>query len=181
MDLWLLDCFVENPPIPFHFSGGPRCIGCPKSTLSHKIRQLEDEFGIELFVREGISCMSDRRRSEFLRHARLIQSNCEDAATAMAEMRQEVAGTLRVGSTGEFGTTITSELLYAFRQQFRRSISTSFFCSSGNCSPRGHRAGARRHLSLGRTIDVDYIVAGSRLILRSRCEPRIHRRARRHR
>jgi len=33
---------------------------------------------------------------------------------AMAEMRQVVAVTLRVGWTGEFGTTITTGLLYAF-------------------------------------------------------------------
>ena len=117
MDLSVIDCFVKVADAR-SISAASRLHRLPKSTLSHRIRQLEDEFGMELFVREGHHLHVTDAGSELLRHARRIQASCEDAATALAEMRQEVAGTLRVGSTGEFGTTITSELLYAFRQQY---------------------------------------------------------------
>jgi len=117
MDLSVIDCFVKVADAR-SISAAARLHRLPKSTISHRIRQLEDEFGVELFVREGHHLHVTDAGSELLRHARRIQASCDDAATAMAEMRQEVAGTLRVGSTGEFGTTITSELLYAFRQQY---------------------------------------------------------------
>lgn len=129
MDLSLLDCFVKVADSG-SISAASRMHRLPKSTLSYKIRQLEDEFGIELFVREGHLLHVTDGGAELLRYARVIQSNCEDAATAMAEMRQEVAGTLRVGSTGEFGTTITSELLYAFRQQYPQVNLEVIFLSS---------------------------------------------------
>jgi DNA-binding transcriptional LysR family regulator len=46
-------------------------------------------------------------------------------------MRQEIAGTLTIGSTGEFGTSFTSELLFAFRQRFPQVKIDVIFLSSG--------------------------------------------------
>ena len=138
-------------------SAASRLHRLPKSTLSHKIRQLEDEFGIELFVREGHQLHVTDAGAEFLRYARLIQSNCEDAATAMAEMRQEVAGTLRVGSTGEFGTTITSELLYAFRQQYPQVNLDVVFLSSRQPFSDVTEQALDGIFHWGEPSDVDYI------------------------
>ena len=129
MDLSIIDCFVKVADAR-SISAAARLHRLPKSTLSHRIRQLEDEFGVELFVREGHHLHVTDAGSELLRHARRIQASCEDAATAMAEMRHEVAGTLRVGSTGEFGTTITSELLFAFRQNYPQVVLDVMFLTS---------------------------------------------------
>ena len=129
MDLSIIDCFVKVADAR-SISAAARLHRLPKSTLSHRIRQLEDEFGVELFVREGHHLHVTDAGSELLRHARRIQASCEDAATAMAEMRHEVAGTLRVGSTGEFGTTITSELLFAFRQNYTQVVLDVMFLTS---------------------------------------------------
>ncbi len=156
MDLSLLDCFVKVADSR-SISAASRLHRLPKSTLSHKIRQLEDEFGIELFVREGHQLHVTDAGAEFLRYARLIQSNCEDAATAMAEMRQEVAGTLRVGSTGEFGTTITSELLYAFRQQYPQVNLDVVFLSSRQPFSEVTEQALDGIFHWGEPSDVDYI------------------------
>ncbi|MGX5719294.1 LysR family transcriptional regulator [Shinella zoogloeoides] len=129
MDLSVMECFVKVADAR-SISAASRLHRLPKSTLSHRIRQLEDEFGVELFVREGHQLHLTDAGSELLRHARKIQASCDDAATAMAEMHQEVAGTLRVGSTGEFGTTITSELLYAFQKTYPQVILDVVFLSA---------------------------------------------------
>jgi DNA-binding transcriptional LysR family regulator len=156
MDLSLLDCFVKVADSR-SISAASRLHRLPKSTLSHKIRQLEDEFGIELFVRQGHQLHVTDAGAEFLRYARLIHSNCEDAATAMAEMRQEVAGTLRVGSTGEFGTTITSELLYAFRQQYPQVNLDVVFLSSRQPFSDVTEQALDGIFHWGEPSDVDYI------------------------
>ncbi|MDW9636427.1 LysR family transcriptional regulator [Sinorhizobium meliloti] len=129
MDLSVVDCFVKVADAR-SISAASRLHRLPKSTLSHRIRQLEDQFGVELFVREGHQLHLTDAGSELLRHARKIRASCDDAVTAMAEMHKEVAGTLRVGSTGEFGTTVTSELLYAFQMKYPQIILDVVFLSA---------------------------------------------------
>ena len=68
MDLSLIDCFVKVADSR-SISAASRRYRLPKSTLSHKIRQLEDEFGIELFVREGHQLHVTDAGAEFLRYA----------------------------------------------------------------------------------------------------------------
>ena len=75
----------------------------------------------------------------------------------MAEMRQEVAGTLRVGSTGEFGTTITSELLYAFRQQYPQVNLDVVFLSSRQPFSEVTEQALDGIFHWGEPSDVDYI------------------------
>ncbi|PSJ54244.1 LysR family transcriptional regulator [Pseudaminobacter soli (ex Li et al. 2025)] len=156
MDLSVIDCFVKVADAR-SISAAARLHRLPKSTLSHRIRQLEDEFGVELFVREGHHLHVTDAGSELLRHARRIQASCDDAATAMAEMRQEVAGTLRVGSTGEFGTTITSELLYAFRQQYPQVALDVMFLTSRQPFTDVTEMALDGIFHWGEPSDVDYI------------------------
>jgi DNA-binding transcriptional LysR family regulator len=112
-------------------SNAAKLHGLPKSTLSHKIRQLEDRLGVALFVREGRDLFLTDAGAEFLDHAHRIQASCDGAESAIAAMRQEIAGTLTIGSTGEFGTSFTSELLFAFRQRFPQVKIDVIFLSTG--------------------------------------------------
>ena len=73
--------------------------------------------GVALFVRDGRELHLSDAGAEFLDHAQRIKESCEGAKAAIAEARHDIAGTLTIGSTGEFGTSFTSELLFAFRQQ----------------------------------------------------------------
>jgi len=130
MDLDAIDYFIKVADAR-SLSSAAKLHRLPKSTLSHKIRQLEDRLGIALFVREGRDMFLTDAGTEFLDHAHRIQASCDGAESAIAAMRQEVAGTLTIGSTGEFGTSFTSELLFAFRQRFPQVKIDVIFLSSG--------------------------------------------------
>ena len=117
MDLVAVDYFIKVADAR-SLSAAARLHRLPKSTLSHKIRQLEDRLGIELFVREGRDLLLTDAGSEFLGHAHRIRASCDDANAAITEIRREIAGTLTIGSTGEFGTSFTSELLFTFRRRY---------------------------------------------------------------
>jgi len=105
--------------------------GLPKSTLSLKLRQLEAELDVHLFARRGRSLELTDAGAELLKHAHAILASCEAAEAAIAEMRDEVAGTLRIGATGEFGTAFNAQMLYAFRQKYPRvKLDLVFFSPS---------------------------------------------------
>ncbi len=156
MDLSLIDSFVKVADAR-SISAAARLHRLPKSTLSHRIRQLEDQFGVELFVREGHNLHVTDAGSELLLHARRIQASYDDASTAMAEIRHGVAGTLRVGSTGEFGTTITSELLYAFRQQYPQVVLDVVFLTTHQPFADVTEMALDGVFHWGEPSDVDYI------------------------
>lgn len=116
MDFEALRCFVriaEGQSI----SAAAKLHGLPKSTLSLKLRQLEADVGSDLFGRDGRSLRLTDAGEELLHHAHAILAACESARSAVAEVREEIAGTLRVGFSGEFGTAFNAQMLYAFRRR----------------------------------------------------------------
>jgi DNA-binding transcriptional LysR family regulator len=115
MDLEAVDYFIKVAEAQ-SLSHAAKLYGLPKSSLSHKVRALEDSLGVALFVRDGRELHLSDAGAEFLDHAQRIKESCEGAKAAIAEARHDIAGTLTIGSTGEFGTSFTSELLFAFRQ-----------------------------------------------------------------
>jgi DNA-binding transcriptional LysR family regulator len=117
MDFDAIDSFIKVAETQ-SLSQAARLHRLPKSSLSHKIRQLEDRLGVALFVREGRDMALTDAGTEFLAHAYRIQESCDHAEAAVNAMRHEIGGTLTIGSTGEFGTTFTSELLFAFRERY---------------------------------------------------------------
>ena len=130
MDIEALDCFAKVAEAG-SLSAAAKRHGLPKSTLSLKLRQLESDLGVPLFVRAGRGIELTDAGSELIRHARQILASCDGARSAMAEIRDEIAGTLRIGSTGEFGTAFEAQMLFAFRQQYPRvKIDLVFFSPS---------------------------------------------------
>lgn len=88
-----------------------------KSSISTKLRKLENELGAALFLREGHKQVLTDAGEEFYRHAQTLLRNRELAVESMSRFGSDVRGTLRIASTGEFGSSFTGELLYAFRSQ----------------------------------------------------------------
>ena len=130
MDLEAVDFFLKVAEAQ-SLSHASKLYGLPKSTLSHKIRKLEDSLGTALFVREGREMLLSDAGAEFLDHAQRIKESCEGAKAAIAEAHSDIAGTLTIASTGEFGTSFTSELLFAFRQQYPQVHVDVVFLSLG--------------------------------------------------
>lgn len=140
MDLEAVDYFLKVADAQ-SLSRASKLFGLPKSSLSHKIRRLEDSLGVALFVRDGRDLLLSEAGAEFLEHAQRIKESCEGARAAVAEARHEIAGTLTVASTGEFGTSFTSELLFAFRQRYPRIGVEVIFLSLGYfLAPERHQS-----------------------------------------
>jgi DNA-binding transcriptional LysR family regulator len=140
MDFEAIDYFVKVADAQ-SLSRAAKLFGLPKSSLSHKIRKLEDSLGVALFVRDGRDLLLSDAGAEFLEHAQRIKESCEGAQAAVAEVRREIAGTLTIASTGEFGTSFTSELLFAFRQKYPQIAVEVIFLSLGYfLAPERHQA-----------------------------------------
>ena len=140
LDFEAIDYFVKVADAQ-SLSRASKLFGLPKSSLSHKIRKLEDSLGVALFVRDGRDLLLSDAGAEFLEHAQRIKESCEGAQAAVAEARQEIAGTLTIASTGEFGTSFTSELLFAFRQKYPQIAVEVIFLSLGYfLAPERHQA-----------------------------------------
>jgi DNA-binding transcriptional LysR family regulator len=130
MDLEAIDYFIKVAEAQ-SLSRAAKIYGLPKSSLSHKVRKLEDSLGVALFVRDGRELVLSDAGAEFLDHAQRIKDSCEGAKAAIADVLQDIAGTLTIASTGEFGTSFTSELLFAFRQQYPQVAVDVIFLSLG--------------------------------------------------
>ncbi|MBZ9918042.1 MULTISPECIES: LysR family transcriptional regulator [unclassified Mesorhizobium] len=130
MDFEAIDYFIKVAEAQ-SLSHAAKLYGLPKSSLSHKVRALEDSLGVALFVRDGRELHLSDAGAEFLDHAQRIKESCEGAKAAIAEAGHDIAGTLTIGSTGEFGTSFTSELLFAFRQQYPQVNVDVIFLSLG--------------------------------------------------
>lgn len=156
MDLESIDYFVKVAEAR-SLSGAARLHRLPKSTLSHKIRALEDRLGVALFVRDGRDLMLTDAGHEFLDHAHRIRASCDNAEAAIVAMRQDIAGTLTIGSTGEFGTSFTSELLFAFRQRYPQVKIEVVFLSAGYIYAPDRQQAFDGIFSWGEPSQVDYI------------------------
>lgn len=87
--------------------------------VSKQIRQLEDELGIEIFVRRGKSLegLTPAGR-ELLERAERVVREIGDIRQLSADLRDDVSGTLRIGTTQTQATYVLPEALRCFRGGF---------------------------------------------------------------
>jgi len=94
------------------FSQAGRRLSLPKSTISHRVRQLEERLGVRLLQRTPRIVRLTEEGSVFYHRCLRILAELEEA-----EVRQESkepAGTLRLSGPIEFGMQILSGLLAEF-------------------------------------------------------------------
>ncbi|MBT9386013.1 LysR family transcriptional regulator [Pseudooceanicola sp. CBS1P-1] len=114
MDLQALDFFIKVADAR-SLSAAARLHGIPKSSISLKLRQLEERIGAVLFERRGKSLEMTESGRLLMARARQILALCDDAQAAVAAVQEEAAGLLRIGASGEFGTALNAQMLQAFR------------------------------------------------------------------
>ncbi|WP_109466721.1 LysR family transcriptional regulator [Albibacillus kandeliae] len=130
MDFQALDCFIKVAEA-HSLSAAARLHDLPKSTISLKLRQLEEQLGAELFTRQGKQLELTDSGRVLLERARRILALCDDTAAAVASVQDEAAGVLRIGATGEFGTALNAQMLNAFRAAYPRiQLDLVFFSPS---------------------------------------------------
>lgn len=109
-------------------SAAAKLYGLPKSTLSLRIKHLEADLNVVLFERSGRNLLLTDAGQTLLRHARQILQGCDAARAAVTELSDDVAGTLRIGATGEFGTAFYAQMLVVFRKLYPNvDIELTFF------------------------------------------------------
>ena len=77
------------------FSAASRKLGVPKSTLSHRIQELETNLGVRLLNRTSRHFRMTEAGSEFYRHAVSMLQQAEQAETAIRQRLAEPVGTVR--------------------------------------------------------------------------------------
>jgi DNA-binding transcriptional LysR family regulator len=77
------------------FTAAGRTLGLPKSTLSHRIQQLENELGARLLNRTSRQLGMTDAGEEFYRHAVMMLREAELAETAIRHRLNEPIGTVR--------------------------------------------------------------------------------------
>ncbi len=94
LDLNDFSCFVQ---VVDHggFTAAGRTLGIPKSTLSHRIQQLEANLGVRLLNRTSRRFGMTDAGEEFYRHAVVMLREAELAETAIRHRLHEPAGTVR--------------------------------------------------------------------------------------
>ncbi len=91
-----------------------------QSTLSHQIRQLEDELGTPLFDRIGKRVSLTVAGDEFLHHATQALRAIDLGLGALRQNPQEATGELHIGSTHTFNLGFIPDCLAAFQQRHPR-------------------------------------------------------------
>ena len=77
------------------FTAAARAVRLPKSTLSHRVQQLEAGLGVRLLNRTSRRFGMTEAGSEFYRYAVVVLQEAERAETAMRHRLTEPAGTVR--------------------------------------------------------------------------------------
>ena len=77
------------------FSAASRKLRIPKSTLSHRMQELETNLGVRLLNRTSRHFRTTEAGSEFYRHAVSMLQQAEQAETAMRQRLAEPVGTVR--------------------------------------------------------------------------------------
>ena len=99
-------------------SAAARRLGEPKSTISRAISQLEDNIGLQLFVRGPRSLRLTHDGSQFYQHAVRILEQVEVASVELAGLSDTPRGTLTVALPMAFGREIVGPHLARFQSEF---------------------------------------------------------------
>jgi LysR family cyn operon transcriptional activator len=85
-----------------------------KSTLSHQIRQLEDELGHPLFDRIGKRVMLTEAGETFLGYASRALREVDQGLSDLTHAGDQLSGEVRVGATGTFNIGFVPECMAIF-------------------------------------------------------------------
>ena len=97
------------------FTAAARELGVSQPTITTQVKSLEDEFGIELFVRRGRRIELTETGGGLLDITRRLFADEKEAADYLNETRELKTGHLRVGAVGPYHVT---DMLAAFNARY---------------------------------------------------------------
>ncbi len=98
-------------------SAAARRLDMSTSVVSERLSRLEEELGIALMQRTTRKLTLTEDGTTFLKRARSILGEVEDARTELAERRGGLAGPLRISAAISFGMLHLGPALYRFMQE----------------------------------------------------------------
>ena len=109
-DIAAFNAVVETGSI----SAAGRRLGMAKSVISKRVRDLEQAVSATLFKRSTRSMRLTDQGSLLYEHTRAIMNQLDEAASALAERKDELKGTIRLAAPVSFGTLYLGRLLWPF-------------------------------------------------------------------
>ena len=99
-------------------SAAARHLGMPKSSVSRVITRLEDDVGLQLFLRDTRALRLTPDGTQLYRHARRILEQVETATAELAGLRETPRGELSVALPMAFSREIVAPHLASFRARY---------------------------------------------------------------
>ncbi|MBE6908405.1 MAG: LysR family transcriptional regulator [Ruminococcaceae bacterium] len=103
------------------FSKAAEALDYSQSAVTVQIQQLERELGVQLFDRIGKSVSITQYGTDFVSYARDVVS-AVSRACAFATAKEELTGTVRVGTLDSLMTASFSDIIPAFHRRFPRVL-----------------------------------------------------------
>jgi DNA-binding transcriptional LysR family regulator len=100
------------------FTAAARTLGVAKSTLSKKVRRLEDRLGVRLLSRTTRSVELTPAGATFYDRVAGLVDAAAEAAAEVAELSQEPRGTVRVSAPMSFGTRFVVPAVNDFLRRY---------------------------------------------------------------
>ena len=101
-----------------HLTQSAQNLFVTQSTLSHGLRQLEEELGVQLFVRLGRGLRLSQAGMEFRAYASRALQEVEAGRMALADLTGLRSGTLTVGVIPTFLDTLVPSAVAAFHRKY---------------------------------------------------------------
>jgi DNA-binding transcriptional LysR family regulator len=100
------------------FRAASATLGIPKSTVSLKIAQLEDQLGVRLLERTTRTLRLTDAGTTYYRQTAPALDALREAATRVAALQTRPTGRLRLTTTLEFGQNVLPEVLDAYLRRY---------------------------------------------------------------
>ena len=92
-----------------------------QSTLSHQIKQLEDELGCRLFDRIGKRVLMTEAGEAFLERVNNALREVDEGVWTVRKTSEELSGQLRIGATHTFNVRIIPKCIAMFIERLNQT------------------------------------------------------------
>lgn len=100
------------------FTAAARALGLPKTTVSRKLRELEERLGARLLNRTTRRLSLTEAGVVYLDHSRRIATDLDEAESAVQQLEGSPRGWLRVTAPYSFGVTALAPMLVDFGERY---------------------------------------------------------------
>src|ERR1700761_5856372 len=100
------------------FGRATHALHVTQPAISRGIRQLEEELGQTLLVREPKAVRLTAEGAVFLRHAKLILQQVSNLRGELKDASTSISGPLRIGLPSVVGSTYFTDVVTTFRARF---------------------------------------------------------------